>query len=947
MKKDKMQVQKRSSKMRNFSNLADFLSSFNIVTNNITKALEGVKNTTYSTVTNNIKKVENNITYSIVPTIKRNDGVIDNQLGIVVTKDFTYGFIYIEINRRYNCGVFGFSACKYDLDLDIDENRSKVQFFNLSEFGEDENFTINFFEYQGISNNYKKYIYKMDADYSNNKGQVRKLIDILNKLAISNSDQITKSTDNTTYNIKVPFREFIFATPSAPFKPVMIKSQKLHHVLTVDQTDNVFYFMVVDEVRSEYRVSMIRPIEIFHDVSSTIPSRQWSGYILVTIDMNWNITMKFVTGDGWDPNNQWIYGRLWFASGNDKVESGANLSGESEYDETFTNPNDNNRGYTDTVVTTHKLKAFRNIRESQKIVIAEIKQNSNTNMKLFKDSNNNEPHYIKEGDDEIYVLRYQGRIEGYYGGERQTFPSMSIDISGDIKVKLPGKFKNGSGYKFLTVNYAGYIKDAFFGYNHINKSYYNLYGQNSNMLYLNENDIEYEKDIQSGIWYVGLKNKIQFTHTYSVIDVDDGDKTLINYILEIDEKWNMSLSLDVSFDKEESKPWLYVKMILETDTHDNKFINNSIVGTINRTIYKGDDVGIGRGRIYSFRPCGDGFNRTCDKISRKSITQNNNTVKYTIKNKIYDAALPVTNLIDFIRIDSNIIPYGIGDTTAGSFDSTTGFSYIDRIVKIGIQEQKPYSTIPIPIYTISDQIFEINIPTWECGVDNQTLMQNAVVNISKALNYNRNEDGSFNVTITRPIRINYTANIYWKKKRDNTVVIKANTIGTKVGMEYITVVWKIIITIEIDKYWNVKYRYTTPDDAWYAPNLRNKNIQGYMRICINDANNSQVFLKNPTDNVDSVVLYNGSYVRHLDTYRFIGWADETGLTANVDYSNNNPIKTFTSLSNMIRFDANFAAYRFTYNNDYAITPNGGEPYIDSYRDRLLENTITLCGITYT
>jgi hypothetical protein len=847
--------------------------------------------------------------------------------------------------------------------LDSSENKRKVKFFNLSEFtdsGEDANFTIKYFENDISDRFFNTYFYKMN----NEKAQIVKLINILNKLSSNGSGQITRTstTFGYIYNIIVPFRDFIFATPSLPFKPVMIKSQKLHHVLTLDATDRVFSFIVTDEVNSEYRVSILRPIEIFHDVSSTIPStRQWSGYISITIDMDWNITMKFV-GDGWNPNNEWIYGRLWFASGDDKVESDADatLSGESIYDVYFTNPNDNSRGYTDTVVRTHLLKAFRNIRnidERQKSVFAEIKQNSNTSMKLFKDSNKNEPHYIKEGDDEIYVLRYQGRIEGYYGGSRQTFPSMSIDISGDIKVKLPNNLKSGNGYKFLTANSAGYkplnpfsarIEDAFFGYSHINKSYYKLYGQKSNMLYLNENDIEYEKDIQSGIWYVALKNKIQYTHTYSVIN-GDGNNTLINYILEIDEKWNMSLSLDVSFDKDDlTDAWLYARMILETDAHDNKFNSNIILGdTINRTIYKGDGIGIDRGRIYSFRPCGNGFNRTCDLIGRRSITQYNKTVKYKSKKKIYDAALPVTNLNDFIRIDKSIIPYGVADYASGTSasESTAGYPYVDHIVKIGIQEQKPYSTIPNPIYTDSDQKFEINL-TWDYHrIFNQydtttTMMPDAVVNISNALKYDRNEDGSFKVTITRPILINYTATMYYYPRgRDKDIDMD----------------WKIIITIEIDKYWNVKYTYKTPDDAWFVPDDTNKNIQGYMRMRINDANNSEVILKNP-DSVNSVRLYNSNYVRDLDTYTFIGWAEEKGLTANVYYSHNNPIKIFTSLSSMFRFDANFAAYYFTYKNKNSVTPNGGKPsegYINRSVDggtlinAILENTITLCGITYT
>jgi hypothetical protein len=917
MKKDKMQVQKRSSKMRNIFGGFNFNAFINSLSINL--------------ITFN-KSVTDLITYSIVPTIKKNDGVIDNQLGIVVTKDFTYGDIYIEINRRYNCNPFSFSACKYVVNLDTDENRKKVKFFNLSEFGEDENFTIEFSQYKGIEklnrvSSFEKYIYKMDADYKNNKGQVRKLLDILNKLAISNSGQITKSTDGTTYNIIVPFRDFIFATPSVPFKPVMIKSQKLHHVLTVDQTDNVFSFTVADEVRSEYSVNMIRPIEIFHDVSSTIPSRQWSGYILVTIDMNWNITMKFVTSDGWNPNNQWIYGRLWFASGNDKVESGANLSGESEYDVNFTNPNDNNRGYTDTVIRVHKLKAFRNRDDSQKIVIAEIKKISNINMKLFKDSNNNEPHYIKEGDDEIYVLRYQGRIEGYYDGERQTFPSMSIDISGDIKVKLPGRFKSGNGYKFITENYAGYkspnpfgpfIENAFFGYNHINKSYYNLDGQNNNMLYLNENDVVYERDLNSGMWYVALKNKIQFTRKYFFTYSNEWDvvyNTFINLVLEIDENWKMSLVFYATFDNKDFN-WIYAKLILETDVRENNFgSSNIIVGrTKNMTIHtnRSDDRGIRRGRYYSFRQCGNGATGRCYDNSKTVLTQLNTTVPYTIKGKRYNAALPVTNLNDFIRMDASIIVYN----NAKIFSGPPLIDYIDRI---GIREQKPYSTIYNPPITTTTSSF--TVPEWNWNYsDGNILIPNAVVNISNALKSKRNEDGSFEVTILNDIDIDYTA-----------------IFPAEVSIEYD---WQVTLHIHIDTKWNVSYTYTTPRLAWFLYKLPpNKHIQGEMRILSNEkGNNREVTL---TKKLDGGRDYRDNIVKDLDNSTFIGWTDEWGLTANVKLpGNNSNTKTFTTLDNLIRFDANFGAYLFEYISNLEKMPYGG--YLTD--DKLIDNTIILSGL---
>jgi len=980
MKKDKMQVRKRSSKMRNIFGGFNYNTYYNTFINSLSTNVIKIGNIITDTITN----VDDSITYSVVPSRTKNDGVINNRRGIVVTYDRNNGGVTIEINRRYNCGgPFGFSACKYDVNLDSKNAREKVKFFNLSEFtnnGEDANFTIEFSEYKDIEkldiySSFEKYIYKV----KNENGQIGKLTDILNKLSSNGSGQITKITNTTStyvYNIIVPFRDFIFATSSIPFKPVMLKSQKLHHVLTLDADDRVFSFDVVDELRSEYRVSMIRPIEIFHDVSSSIPSKQWGGYISITIDMNWNITMKFVTSDGWNPKNQWIYGRLWFKSGDNEVESDANLSGESEYDVNFTNPNDNNRGYTDTVIRVHKLKAFRNldlvfdpeknVMDQKKIVIVEIKHNSyNNKMKLFKDSNNNDPHYIKEGDDEIYVLRYQGRIEGYYDGERQTFPSMSIDISGDIKVKLPGRFKSGNGYKFIGGNMWGYkspnpfgpfIENAFFGYNHINKSYYNLDGQNNNMLYLNENDVVYERNLNSGMWYVALKNKIQIVRTLN---------SCINVILEIDENWNMTLVLyllieaNASISPFKGYEWVYGKMMLETNISDStdKFVNNIILQKQNRIIkiaqYTGDGIGIQRGMYYSVRPCGAGATGYCDNriLLRTSKT-------FNIK------LLPVTTLNDFLRIDVTMLSYRDSQTAIGVLQSEPIIDYVDRI---GIREHNvniigKYINYPTENFNINiSYIVVINsefTDTNNYDYDNKryidpypditnvtkeywggksyylNMNRDAILNISEALECRYvQEDGSFEVSIIRPINISYEvvynyAYEFFSEKNTNRQ-------------------WTVKLNILIDKNWNVYYTYTTPNDAWFQTENKGKNIQGEMRIFVNEVNNTN----NNEVTLPSLAGKNGNTSRDADNYRFIGWADKKGLTKTIKYESNNTEsnnkKKFRSLNNLIRFDANFASYYFKYDPDPLRKLGIIDTYMDkSYQfcDKLFNNTITLCCV---
>ena len=433
--------------------------------------------------------------YSIFPTSLRNDGVSSSPNSIVIFYSPRFSSIesdlIIEIKRKYICTTTHF--CSYNLDLVNDENdinKRKIKYFNFDFFSSNENpfFEITYIAKEELINNFHTYRYHM-----NDSNEHTRFISILENKVTNSNGQVTKKTlgGKIIYNITFPNNDFIIPSTHIPFKFIATSSQKMHHVVTVDEKDLIFYISefsqeppTTDDPPSEqmrirnvepqpvdkYNVTINRPIEIFHDVRGTTYRYQqyqddienylrieWSGYILVTIDVNWNITMKFVTGDGWSPNSHWIYGRLWVASGNDNVESDAMLPDETIYNETFTNPNDNNRGYTGAVVTTHQLKAFRNTNEDQKIVVVQINKNSNTKTKAFNnDPNNNNPHYIRDGD-EIYVLRYQGRLEGYYDGERQINPPSttlpeytSIDISGDIKLKLPNNFKTGSGYNFFT-----------------------------------------------------------------------------------------------------------------------------------------------------------------------------------------------------------------------------------------------------------------------------------------------------------------------------------------------------------------------------------------------------------------------------------------------------------------------------------------------------------------
>jgi hypothetical protein len=56
-----------------------------------------------------------------------------------------------------------------------------------------------------------------------------------------------------------------------------------------------------------WKLTIFRPIVIHRDISW---SGTWGGSLILTIDMNWNISLQFKTTDGWRQNNQTIFGNM-------------------------------------------------------------------------------------------------------------------------------------------------------------------------------------------------------------------------------------------------------------------------------------------------------------------------------------------------------------------------------------------------------------------------------------------------------------------------------------------------------------------------------------------------------------------------------------------------------------------------------------------------------------
>lgn len=265
--------------------------------------------------------------------------------------------------------------------------------------------------------------------------------------------------------VLAPLERYTGTMGKSPYKNngTLDRSQKLHHVFQFKDSDNVFNITSSPDTSStsvppfqKYDVKILRDIELRHDVS--VPG-SWGGQIIVRISKNWEITVRFVTTDGWPQNNQLIYGRLWFQSGDDIMVSDAAIPGEDVYTSDVFYPNNNVRNNEDHLYvpprTTVDVKAFRQGSGDGNVNVAITGGALQSSTKQFRDytrkigpftwdkwylneKNYNTPsiRYIPNAFTSIYILRYQVLLEGYYAGTRRDYGEgdMRIHVSGDVKM---------------------------------------------------------------------------------------------------------------------------------------------------------------------------------------------------------------------------------------------------------------------------------------------------------------------------------------------------------------------------------------------------------------------------------------------------------------------------------------------------------------------------------
>jgi hypothetical protein len=444
--------------------------------------------TNVSSISNNNNNNDNN--ELVLAPGKQEFDVFGKYIGDLTRIEFTYT---LDPNDSSKPNMYAYDLDRFDINYTFpDETYDKIKYIELSDALELENsarFKIN----------YKRSSYRKDsyilADFNETKRLANFLDNYLTK-PNNNNGRVTKrisSEDGGSQGMYTSISYFIMISKNSnklldplnssyippSFVRYPISSQNMHHIYSLDESDKCFRVTSSPDTSDtaispfqKYNVEMLRDyIELRHDVSI---SGSWGGTIIVTISKNWNIIVRFVTADGWRQNNQWIYGRLWFKSGDDIMKSNAAIPGESVYTSDVLYPNNNYRNkQADLLIpprTTIEVEAFRRRDDGRSdgdvynvnVAVAGGELQSSTkqfrdytrilglftvdNWYLHERTNTYDiPTIDSSAFDSIYILRYQALLEGYYGGTRRD--DMRIHISGDIRMKLPGN--SGSSYNVM------------------------------------------------------------------------------------------------------------------------------------------------------------------------------------------------------------------------------------------------------------------------------------------------------------------------------------------------------------------------------------------------------------------------------------------------------------------------------------------------------------------
>jgi hypothetical protein len=441
----------------------------------------------YST---NVSSISNN-DLVLVPGKKELDVFGNTISGYPVTRiNFTYTTDPNDSSKPFILAEYlDYFYIQYNFS---DETYNRIKYIELSDALELENsgrFRIN---YKGDSYRKDKYVL---ADFNETKRLADFLDNYLNK---PNNNAVTKKITSLVHGSEGRYTEISYKitisentnqllSPNSSYIPPSFvryptSSQNMHHIYSLDESDKCFKITPSSDTSNtavppfkKYDVEMLRDyIELRHNVS--MPARSWGGTIIVRISKNWEITVRFVTPDGWRENNQWTYGRLWFQSGDDMMVSDAAIPGQSVYTSDVFYPNNNYRNRQADLAspprTTVEVKAFRRSDDGRsdgdvyRVNVAITGGALQSSTKQFRDYTRKigpftwDKWYLHERTniydiptidssdfDSIYILRYQALLEGYYAGTRRD--EMRIHVSGDIRMKLPGN----SGSSYNVINY--------------------------------------------------------------------------------------------------------------------------------------------------------------------------------------------------------------------------------------------------------------------------------------------------------------------------------------------------------------------------------------------------------------------------------------------------------------------------------------------------------------
>jgi hypothetical protein len=278
-------------------------------------------------------------------------------------------------------------------------------------------------------------------------------------------------------------------------------------------------------------------------------------------------------------------------------------------------------------------------------------------------------------------------------------------------------------------------------------------------------DVSYERNAENTGWYITILRPIVITRDISWSATWGGTLTL-----KIDMDWNVTLTFSSPDHWRQRNQWIYGRMSIEKDIINELQYENDVKKNVARTFNMSpQDTGETYGKYVAIKR---GIDSDDQEAAKVSVTISLGNVGYQNKYLLYPSVNGekqvwryfelVRDLNGFLRFDAEFVGYYAGTLRNDQKIRVTN--------TVGIA--MPFFNIMVPkSINYQNDIYEIFIPErknpilWSkcnlrgyrdryCGTHNYNVgVDNVIVDISKCLDVQQLNDGTFNIRLVRPVQI--------------------------------------------------------------------------------------------------------------------------------------------------------------------------------------------------